>query len=542
MVTITRGTIAQIASFAGATAFLAGILGLVWQGAFTAYVWLAFLTSVAGIALWAIMTPQDFMNFLTGRQARRSTIAVFSTLFLTGIVVLVYIIVARSVLTVDMTNSGEFTLSPETMEVIERVNRPIRITGFYNSRFVASRDLDDQFFRLYESESDGMISRQYIDPVEEPDVADRFNAQNGDVFISYVEADGSVDLSSVRWVPLRDGMQERDMTQAINELLAVGNFTVYFVQGSGELSPEDESNLGLSNASNLLRARGINVQTLDLVELAQAGEPIPRDATSLIIARPQRQYTPAMVNLLNGFLAEGGALFILADATINDAPFLAQSSQFNQYLWDNWGLRMLDAVVIDEAVGGAVPWEIFSYAISDVPMTASLDPVADQTTAAQFYTARAVEIDPEPPVNNGAVIRSSEYSYGETDIETLIQSSNFDVDTRFDIPGPLATVGYAIDVNTDAKVMLFGDADFITNGRIRDPNARGNGYLFMDSIGWMTGFTDQVSIAPQAVGVAQPLIFVSTERLDQIALMTIFVMPGLALLMGAGVWFYRVRR
>lgn len=537
-VVITRSGIGQVASFSGAVGLLIGLIAWVWQGDFTPIVIVLLGIGVLGVALWAVITPQEFVGFITGRQARRGTIAFFSTLLLIGIVVVTYIIIERAVLTVDMTNAGEFTLSPETMEVINQINRPIRITGFYTASSVASRDLDDQFFRLYATQSDGLISRRYYDPIEQPSIAEQFAAQNGDVYISYLNDDGSVDFSTVQWVPL-SGQQERDMTQAIARLLATGNFTVYFSTGSGELDPDDDTGVGMSNAKNLLRVNGFNSGTLNLPELAESGEDIPRDATAIVVAGAQEEFSSDVIAMLDDYLERGGSLLIMANET---GAFLPEDGQFNSYLWENWGIRIRDAVVIDELVGDPTPWDIFSYAIYDLPITVSIDPATDAETAAQFYRARAIEVDPEPPVNNGAVIQTSEVSYAESDVETLVQTNTYTFDETNDVPGPHTVVAYAFNADTDAEIILIGDSDFITNGRIRAPQSRGNGYLFMDGIGWMTGFSDQVSIAPQAVGATQPLIFVSPATLDQIAFFTVVVMPGIVLVLGAGVWLYRSRR
>lgn len=537
-VVFTRGSLGQIASFVGATGLLTGFIALVWQGSFEWFVTLAFVLGLLGIALWAVFTPQEFIGFVTGRQARRGTIAVFSTLLLTGIVVLTYIVVERAVLTLDMTNAGEFTLSPETLDVINQINRPIRITGFYTSDSVASRDLDDQFFRLYEAKSDGMITRRYFDPAEQPELAEQFGAKNGDVYLSYLNADGSVDMSTTQWVPLT-GKQERDMTQAIARLLSTGNFTVYFSFGSGELDSDDDTGVGTSNAKNLLRVNGFNTGKIDLRGLAEAGEPIPRDATAIVIAGAQESFTPDMIAMLDTYLDSGGTLFIMANET---GSFLPEDSDFNTYLWENWGIRLLNAIVIDERVGDPSPWDIFSYAIYDSPITASLDPTTDATTAAQFYRARAIEVNPDPPVNNGAVIQSSEVSFAERDVQALIQNNTYAYEDGVDLPGPQTVVAYAFDAGTGGKIILVGDSDFITNGRIAAEQSKGNGYLFMDGIGWMTGFTERVSIAPQAVGVTQPFIFVSPQTLDEIAFFTAVVMPGIVLVLGAVVWFYRSRR
>lgn len=538
-ITLTRGNIGQLASFIGATALLVGLLGWLWQGELTTFSIALLAVGAVGMILWAVLAPSEFIGFITGRQARQGTIAVFSTLLIIGIVTLMYIITDRAVITLDMTDRGGFSLSQETLDLLDQVNREIRITAFFSPQLVAVQEVNDQFFRLYTTASDGMVSREYIDPIRNPALATSFQARDGDIFISYVNPDGTLDRSTTSVVP-QTTSQERDMTQAIARLLASGNFTVYFATGHGEISIEDTSGIGISNVNRLLQENGFATLTVDLNVLAETGGQIPQNATAIIIARPREQYSQQVVDILDAYLGRGGALFIMADANFGEAPFLAYDSLFNGYLWENWGIRMLDAVVIDEGVNGGTPLDVISYAIFDSPITANINPDQDIDTSTEFRVARAIEVNMNPPVNNGVVIQSSELSYGETNFADLAADNQFGYDDGADILGPMTTVAQAFDAENDGQILLVGDSDFATNGNLGSP--RGNAFLLTDGIGWMTGFTEEVQFSPQAVAVAQPLLFVAPATLDRIAFVTLLLLPGLTLISGLGIWYWRSRR
>jgi hypothetical protein len=538
-VIITRGHIGQIASFIGIGALVIGLLGFIWQGGLTPYITGMLVTGAVGIALWLLFTPREFIDFVTGRQMRRGTLSVFSTFLLIGIVAMGYILLERALITMDMTDARRFSLSPETRQVLTSVQRDIRITGFYSPRLAAAREVDDQFLRQYELESGGRITREYIDPIEQPAIAANFRAQDGDIFLTYLNEDGTLDMSTTSFVPLGGG-QERDLTRAIAQMLARGNFSVYFDASFEQLSPFDDSARGLSLARQLLEANGFQTHMLNLETLAQQGQTVPDNATSVVIARPQAQFTPAMIATVDEYLSRGGALYIMADVMISDAPFLAEDSLFNRYLWENWGLRLLDAVVVDEMASGPTPLDVVSVAIFDSPITVNIDPAIDLDSRTQFRMARAIEVDDEPPVHNGHVIMSSPGSFGETDLERLLQTNQYEYDPEEDIQGPLTLVAFAQNAGTEGRVLLVGDSDFATNGQIRAP--LGNAMLFTDGISWMTGFTEEVGFAPRAIAGQAPLIFVDTQTLDRIAFVTLLLMPGGFLLAGIGVWLRRSRR
>lgn len=543
-VTITRQQIGQWFSYIAGIALVLGIIGWIWQAGFTVPVIAALATAAISAILWAVIAPRDFTDFITGRHIRYGTTAVFSSLLLIGIVAFVYILLQRATLTLDMTEGRHFTLSSETLEVLKDVKREIRITGFYDSTAVQQREIDDQFFRLYETATNGLISRQYIDPNQEPALAQRFGAySNGAVFLSYLTTaeDGtkSVDFASLARVPRQPGgAQEREMTQAILRLLKAGTLKVYFEIGHGELDPEDTGPQGLAGIHLGMQESGLITDALDLRMLAATGQQIPEDAVTIIMARPTTDLRTEEIAVLDAYLKRGGSLFIMADVLLNDNAFLAEETEFNNYLWDNYGLSALEVVIVDYSSNLRTPLDVIGYQVfmnSDIG--ARLDPAQSPTL---FRIVRAINVDPEPPVNNGVVIASSGNSYGETDIRTLMETNSFEPDTTSDYPGPLNSVAWAWDQETNAKILLVGDSDFVTNGFIG--GSQGNAILFTDGVSWLTGFNEQVNFSPQAFTTALPLIFISTQTLDLIAFVTVILMPGLVLVSGLVIWTRRMRR
>ncbi len=540
-ITLTRQALGQWSSFIGAAGLLVGLLGLIWQGGLTPIIGAALVIGVGGVALWALLAPQDFIGFLTGRRTRYSTTAVLASLLMIGIVGLAYIILQRAVLTLDMTAGQRFTLSSETEAVLARVSRPIRITGFYTPASLRLREVDDSFFRLYEIATNGLITREYIDPDENPAQRDAFGVtEDGAVFISYLNPDGTAALNTLARVP-RGTSQERDMTGAIARLLFAGTLTVYFETSHSSLAWDDTGQQGLSGINNGMRENGLITATLRLTDLAASGGTIPRDAAALILARPTNDLSEAEIQVLDEYLQRGGGLLILADALFNPNAFLSRDGAFSRYLWDHYGLRGLDAVVIEPNAAYSVrtPLDILSAAVfTDTDLGARL---GTDETRTLFSLARALEVNESPPAGaiNGRVIMSSPESYGETDLQTLAQTNTYSFDPNTDLIGPLTTVAWAANEATGGRIVLVGDADFVTNGQI---TTGGNGILFTDSISWLTRFGERISFAPQAFSSGLPLIFVDTATLDLIAFVTVILMPGLTLLAGLAVWTRRRRR
>jgi hypothetical protein len=543
-VVVTRSQVGQWASIVGGAALLTGIIGFIWQGGVTSFVLAALAIGVLGIGLWVLMTPQDFTGFVTGRKVLYGTSAVFSTLLLVGIAALTFVVLQRAVLTLDMTADQRFSLSETTTDVLRRIDRDIQITGFYSAQGLLIREVDDPFFRLYEVASNGHIRRRYVNPDEEPGIAANFaqrfgGLSEGDVFVSFLDSSGNADLSTAARVP-RGSRQERDITEAIARLLLSGTLKVYFEISHGELDPLDTSQQGLAGVNAGIQESGLLTSGLNLADLTAAGGRVPEDASALIMARPLTDLSTEEIGVLDEYLQGGGALFIMADVLLTENAFLRQDSPFNQYLWENYGLRALDAVVVDRQTSQGTEVDIIGAAVATgTDLGERLDPAI---APALFRIARAVEVQSEnPPTNNGWILASSPESYGETNLQALLETNTWGYDAGPDPIGPLNIAAWSWDQDTDARIVLVGDSDFVTNGYVCEGCPIGNAILFTDALSWLTRFNERIRFPPQVYSIG-PLIFISGQTLDLIAFLTVVVLPGLVLVAGAVVWWRRNRR
>ncbi|MCU0465325.1 MAG: Gldg family protein [Anaerolineae bacterium] len=433
----------------------------------------------------------------------------------------VYVASANAAITLDMTESRQYSLSSETVAVLNRVeqaNREIRITGFYSAETIGYRQLDDAIARLYEAETDGLITREYHDPTENVTLAEQFNVQiDGELFVSYLDEAGRVDFSTVRRVNAENS-QERNLSNAILRLLDINRFQIGFEVGSSNLDPEDTSDRGISGVLNGLEANGITTRAINLNQLGATGLDVPTEVTALVLTEMREPLSDLGLRVFQRYLDRGGRAFILADADFGATPFLSASDPLNNYLWEAFGIRMADAVIIDGLSNAGSELDILSYATSDgSTITDRINNPENMSSQALFRITRAVEINPDPPVQNGMVIATSPQSYGETNFENV--------------------AAWANNTTTGARVILIGDSNFITNGLVQNP--QGNGILFTDGITWLTGFGESLVFAPQARTTNIPTVFLSTQALDTIALVTVVILPGLVVAFGLGVRWLR---
>lgn len=543
-ITLDRSALGTVFGFIGVVGLLLAVIAFAWYVRVSAVVVIALAVGLVGFTAWAAVAPKDFVATLTGRSARYGTTAILAAVLLLGVIVLTYIIVARANIAVDTTLGREFSLSDATFDVLDRVpgDLTIQITGFYSADALAERALDDQFLRQYEIESDGRVQVHYIDLDEQPAVAQRFGAtQSGEIFVSTLDESGSVNFDTLTYVS-RQNKQERDVTAAIQRMLNERVFKVYFAESLATLSVFDESNEGLVLLDNSLRLSGVQTETLNLVQLANAGGIIPDDAAVVVLPRPSFSLTDAQVSVLSQYLGRGGSLLILADVMFNDDEFLAEGTPFANYLLQNYGLRAYESVIVDPPYEIETPLDVIAAATFLEHPVGNAVQRAGGTTF--FRLARRVEAvaDRPPSVANGRIMSSSPQSYAETDLGTLSSSNEFEQDPAIDPTGPFDYVVWAQDTvengGNGSKVMLIGDGDFVMSRNL-DAGAQGNLILFGESVLWLAGVDENVEFGFAANPSAIPTMFVSGQQLDVIGIVTIVVVPLTVLLAGIVVWYRR---
>jgi ABC-type uncharacterized transport system involved in gliding motility auxiliary subunit len=260
----------------------------------------------------------------------------------------------------------------------------------------------------------------------------------------------------------------------------------------------------------------------------------------LIFARPLRDLTDAEIAVLDRYLVRGGSLYLMADALFNENAFLKQNGAFNGYLWENYGIRALDAVVVDPAASGQTELDVLGAQVfTGTDISARLTP---ETSPTVFRVARAVDVDINrtiPEVANGRIIMSTEAAYGETNLTALAETNTYNYDDGQDIIGPLTTVVWAWNQDNDSRILLMGDSDFASNGLVLTGD---NGVLFTDTVTWLTRYEEELEFGFQTYTLDTPLIFVDSQTLDLITFLTVILMPGVVLVIGLGIWMRRVRR
>lgn len=545
---LLRAELASWSSVIGALGLVAA--GLIWlaSGELSGWVFASVVTGVAGIALWMGLAPNEFAAWLAGRQTRYGTSSILLTILFVGAIAYAYVLTDRANLTTDFTTAQRYSLNTPTLHTIEQLQERgfrVRIVGFFTRNKLREQESADVLLRQYEAASDGAIEVEYIDPDEQPDVAQRFGYQagyDGTLFLAVLGPDGTIDP---RTTPLYLGaVNERDITTGLKTIAAAGEFKVYFTTGHGELDLENTESFGISGLRFSLVNEGIGVEPLSLLEVSDTG--VPADADALFIVGPDAPFSRAEVDVIRAYMERGGRLAIFADPTRADlvgqdgTTFLAEGSPFSDYLWEEFGVRAPNELVLEFDSSFGSEFNPILRAELPNPLL-SLAYNAD-IVARWVRVIELVDVPTTPAQNSYArepLLATTSNSFAEADLAELVQTGQ----TDFERSGPLI-VGVTVRRTLESqevvqpRLVLIGDSDIVANEFAQE--YAGNVWLWTDTVDWLTGFVDVISFTPVTDPTRLSLV-ASDQELNTIAVVTMVILPGTVLLSGVVVWWYRRR-
>jgi WD40 repeat protein len=216
------------------------------------------------------------------------------------------------------------------------------------------------------------------------------------------------------------------------------------------------------------------------------------------------------------------------------------------YLETDWGVDVGDDFVVDIATASEfdelTPVILPSNYAQSSPITA---PLLENQRPSFFSLARSVagSTETDLPITVTPLATTTQFqgqmtSWGETTNPFATGTLAFD---EADIPGPVAVALSAENTDTGARLVVFGDADFVANNAM-SYSTYGNAQFFISAANWLAEGEDAVELPPPNFDTRQ------LDRPFTVAgslLVTIAVTCLVPLAMAAGgliMWITRRRR
>lgn len=442
----------------------------------------------------------------------------------------------------DVSIAHFYDLSEKTVDLIQRLNKPVRVTIFFQPSHRLYNHVDN-LLSEYEFRSP-LIAVERVDPERDQarakELAQKYAVKEPNTVVfecegrsHYVEA---ARLAS--WTdPTPDAPQKRLrmetfsgeglFTAALLSVTSEKKQVVYFLQGHGENDPEnfDEAH-GYSHMAENLDRENLDVRKFNI---GAEGKGIPEDAEVLIIAGPTQRISAPEIEVLRDYLNKGGRVFALLDA-VNDSGLGP--------LLEEWGVRLLNDVVIDQrkTVTGR---EVVVSQYAEHPITARMDGLITMFFLPRSITAVEGKPSPDRPQDAPQLVQLASCSaggWGERDLIT--QPSKYD--EGIDMPGPVC-IAAAVERGVANKavslrptrMVVIGDSNFAANATM----SGGSTTLFLNSVNWLLAREELIGIPPKPV--EEMNLVLSRNDSQSLFFIVVLAIPAVIFVLGAGVWWKR---
>ncbi len=441
-----------------------------------------------------------------GKNAVVATISVLVILFL------INFLGFRYSWRVDLTENQIFSLSPQSQNVVQKLQQPIKIWVFESNPNPGDRELLENYRR-----QGTQFSYEFVDPQLRLSVAEQFKVQS----IGEVHVEAGTRRKLLQVVNDRQRLSESTLTNGIEAIQSDRLLQISFLQGHGEGSLT-ATEKGLSQLNDALGQKNYEVKPLALATETA----IPKEAAVIVIAGAKRNLLEAEAKAISDYVDKGGSLLLLLEPRTNLG--------LNNLLQD-WGVVLDERVVIDGSGNGKLvglgPATSLVTQYGDHPITKDLG-----NGISLFPLPRAIDLKPVSGVTQSPLIITNNKSWAEANPDK--QPLAFD--PASDRQGPL-NLGVALSrpsKNNSAKesrLVVIGNASFATNGWFEQQL---NGDLVLNAIGWLgQQNTRTLSIRPK--NVANRRLNLNPVLSLVIAWTALVIIPMVGFIIAGVLWWRR---
>lgn len=512
---------------------------------------------------------------LTGRYN-----VVVSSLLLVAIAFMANYLAFRHYRRWDWTSVGSFTLSERTVTVLHELSSDVEVYLVMSSAEGNYGDLRELLER-YRAESQHLVLH-FIDPDREPSeyelVRERFHLGNAMLASGAVGSDVAVVLvaGERQWEITRDDLvtfdfdayaedgetvvdvrSEQALTGGILEVTSGRETKVCLTTGHGEWSLEGGGERSLSGLQNEMRRENLALEVIE----TRGRTALPDDCDVIYVVGPQQAFSPEEAGLLRDHLHRGGNLFVAADPVLDRGEITPTGLE---EMLRELGVRLDRTIVLEldsarlppSSPNPIGPFLIQDYA-EDHPITEAFATTGIPMVMSLTRSVRLTEED-----RGTVLLRTSESSFGETDVPDLVESGEPHRDDS-DLSGPVSVAvaleiertdgGLEVEMHTDdaaddpaaeddaaedarGRLIVVGDADFLASGFVSSTELV-NYEVASAMLGWLTQRQALIAIPPRRMN-AVPLNL-TEDDVSFIAFRVVVLIPLAAIFLGIAVWWNR---
>lgn len=456
-----------------------------------------------------------------------------------AIVIILNVLVSVYDYSLDLTKSSIFSLSNQTVKVIESVTKAdeLRIVALFEKNN-SNYSLYTNVLENYGSVGGNKIKIEYFNPTENPGLyadlgidhlvsVNETSASKTPVFVIKGKNKSKIitltDLV-VETVTTNDSGEEVSenklnieaaITGGINHVISDFNPKAYWLEGHGELPIS-------GNYEEITQFLQLNNYSFDMLNVMANGK-IPKDCSMLICASPESDWSEDERNIIYKYLNAGGSLFLMMDAAEKNIQYTNIKKVINEYNVDFENNKLVET---SEGFSLANDKRAF---LSTAVATKMNEDVADYKIL--LRNPRSVKIlqNNLENVNATPLLATTEAAYTE------------DLMTAKRVPGQhyAAAAADRMPNGILTRLIVMGDSGFMSDSTI---NALGGNSTYttrtvLTYFNWLLNEDDGIVISPKSV-INNSLV-ITREQIVTSNIITMIIIPLAVLILGFVIWFRR---
>ena len=473
-------------------------------------------------------------SIIESLSARKLRFGGYATLLIVGalaVVIVVNVLVGQIPGKLDLTKNRIYSLSDETYKLLDTLKTDVTVTtvgkqgsedptvktilGKYaaRSRHVKMQtmdpDLNPGWTKQYDTTGQGLGPGTLV-------VAAGKKFKTIGVYDMYNYDTSNYDPTNPNSQPQLTSLSvEQRVTSAVQYVTADKNVSAYVLSGHGE---QTLASLGMSTA---VGNENYEVKDLNLLTAAS----VPPDANIVLVLAPKKDISPEDADKLRTWLAGGGRMVVCMGVITKGSQMPNLSGLLQTY-----GVEVGGLVVEGDPnkMAGQNPLYVLpSLEYHDIVSSLRTNnfPVVlvnAQEVKTLELKKRTLKIEP--------LLTSSAKSYGKRDVsnETRLVRENGDLSGPFTL---------AVAVTDPAPNPGAQETKVVVVGNVLSSQVPGNGDFFMNSLGWLKGQKESLSIRPK--NVQQMRLSISNLWALLLSGIVVVILPLLILGSGFVVWMRR---
>lgn len=465
------------------------------------------------------------MNKLfSDKRLKYGTYSVVVTIIFVAILIVINLIIGQFNRSFDFTEAEIFSLSDETMSVLDNVNTDINVYTLFptaNSEAVIGRvnQIIDQY-----TQNCRHIKVENRDLYLHPDFARRFASENVSIDINSIIVECGEKFRVINYSDYYDQNGRLSLESALTSALQYVNMevspAVYFISGHGE--PDSSA---FTSLNEQLKLANYNVKTVNLIE-----SDIPTDCTVLFITPVDRDYSQAECEkVLNYLNADGRAFMLLGGIDVGACPNIMSIASA-------YGLTLRDGYIYE---GQESSYMMYPYAIlpslGDHDINASLVAkdyhtlaVASQSVVNTDMQKQGLVIEP--------LLSTSSSAYIKAEGNQSANKESGDTEGPFDIVTAVTDSTYT-DTQHTTKLIISGCSYYLIEPNMDAMVNNANSTFVVNALNWLNDNAENIYITPKNLNGSAVVIDAGSS--SKIKIISWFVLPGILFVLGFIVYITR---